>query len=218
MAAKVKITIDGREIEASPGDRLLWAALDSGIYIPHLCGIREENHPPASCRLCFVEIAGMPNPVTSCTQPVTAGMVVYTRSSQVDRLVRRGFQLLLSAYHLRCGECPKNHTCEIRRIAKERGLKLRVKDLRPLDRDLPVDASAGDFVYDPNRCVLCGQCAWACRHRAGVGILGFVRRGMERRIATFGEAPILASGCTRCGECVKACPAGGLTFQKEASG
>ena len=50
---KVRLTIDGQEIEAESGQRLLWAALDAGIYIPNLCAVREKDHPQTGCRLCF---------------------------------------------------------------------------------------------------------------------------------------------------------------------
>lgn len=79
MAETVTLTIDGREIRAAQGEILLWVALDNDIYIPHLCADREEAHPTASCRLCFVEVEGRPAPVPACTLPVTEGLVVKTR-------------------------------------------------------------------------------------------------------------------------------------------
>jgi len=66
----VSFTIDGKRIIAPEGEKVLWAALDNGIYIPNLCGIREAEEPAASCRLCFVEIEGKKEPVTACTEPV----------------------------------------------------------------------------------------------------------------------------------------------------
>lgn len=96
MSSKVNITIDGEQYQVPAGEKLLWAALDCGIYIPHLCSIREKERSDASCRLCFVEIEGMSDPVTSCTQEVREGMVVKTRTPRVDRLVKTAFELLLS--------------------------------------------------------------------------------------------------------------------------
>lgn len=58
MVAKTKtvsLTIDGKGIKAVRGEKILWAALDNGIYIPKLCTIREQNEPLAACRLCFIE-------------------------------------------------------------------------------------------------------------------------------------------------------------------
>lgn len=211
---KVTLTIDGKVITADEGEKLLWAALDNGIYIPHLCAIREEPEPAASCRLCFVEIEGYPRPVTACTEPVKEGMVVHTRSPRVDRLVRTAFELLLSAHRLDCARCPKNRACELQKIARERKLKLKTTRLGNFERNLPKDESHPLFTYDPDKCVLCGRCVWACRERAGVGALGFAYRGFERKVTTFENVPLAQSKCTGCGECVNLCPVGALFFKK----
>ncbi|HHW42017.1 MAG TPA: 4Fe-4S binding protein [Syntrophomonadaceae bacterium] len=209
------MTIDGNQVRAPEGEKLLWVALDNGIYIPHLCGLREAERPAASCRLCFVEVEGLPNPVTACTLPVSEGMLVHTRTPRVDRLVRTGFELLLSNHRLRCGKCEKNKNCELQKIARERGLKLRLSRLRPLISEVPVDESPKTFKYDPGRCVLCGRCVWVDHHQAKVGAIGFIRRGISRKIAAFGDVPLAESRCTECGECVKVCPVGALAFKEK---
>ena len=75
----VSLTINGQEIRAFEGEKILWAALDNGIYIANLCAIRERNEPFAACRLCFVEVEGKDRPVTACTTPVAEGMVINTK-------------------------------------------------------------------------------------------------------------------------------------------
>ena len=67
MDNRVTLTIDGIEISAREGEKILWAALDNGIYIPNLCAIREAEEPFGGCRLCFVEVEGRAGPVTACT-------------------------------------------------------------------------------------------------------------------------------------------------------
>lgn len=216
MSSKVNITIDGEQYQVPAGETLLWAALDCGVYIPHLCSIREKERSDASCRLCFVEIEGIPGPVTSCTQEVREGMVVKTRTPLVDRLVQTGFELLLSDHKLRCGKCPKNRQCELQKIAKERKLKLKLTRLRSLlTEEQQVDDSAKTFIYDPNRCVLCGQCIWVDHHQVEVGAIGFINRGFDRKMGTFGDVRLAESICTQCGECVKVCPVGALVFKVE---
>jgi len=217
MSREVTITIDGKQFKVPEGEILLWAALDQGIYIPHLCGIRGIEQPEASCRLCFVEIEGIPKPVTACTQRVKEGMIVQTRTPWVDRLVRTAFELLLSNHRLGCGKCLKNRNCELQKVAKERGLKLKLTRLRPLLEEVPKDESLDTFIYDPNRCVLCGRCVWVDHHQVKVGAIGFIRRGIERKVATFGDVKLAESCCTQCGECVKVCPVGALSFLKSDS-
>ncbi|MGB9793013.1 MAG: 2Fe-2S iron-sulfur cluster-binding protein [Thermacetogeniaceae bacterium] len=213
MSDLVTLIIDGKEIRAPKGEKLLWVALDNDIYIPHLCGLRDAERPAASCRLCFVEVEGMPNPVTSCTLPVKDGMVVYTRTPRVDRLVKTGFELLLTNHRLQCGKCEKNKNCELQEIAKKRGLKLKLTRMRPLATEFFVDESPRTFKYDPGRCVLCGRCVWVDHHRVKIGAIGFINRGVLRKVATFGDVPLADSRCTECGECVKVCPVGALVFK-----
>lgn len=211
---KITITVDGREISATAGDKVLWAALDHGIYIPHLCAYRAEQHSPdASCRLCFVEVEGRPAPVPACTLPATPGLVINTRSQQVDELVAMGFALLMSNHKLDCKHCPANGQCALQRIARERKLRLKPKNLPLLLRNLPVDESAAEIVYDPNKCVLCGQCVRVCRQE-GKGIIGFSRRGFQRLITTFNDLPLGESDCDGCGACARACPVGAFSFKK----
>ena len=211
MGGKVLITIDGREVLAFEGEKLLFTALRHGIYIPHLCAIEEEAHPAASCRLCFVEIEGVKAPVTACTQPVWAGMVVLTRSPAVDRLVRSAFELIMSAHNLDCEECAKSSNCALREIAVSRGLNLKSSRLKPLVVDFPPrDETPRTFFFDPGRCVLCGRCVRADHHIAKVGAIGYSGRGFRRRISTFAGRPLAKSPCTECGLCVEACPVGAL--------
>lgn len=214
MSDTVKITIDEKIIEAKKGEKLLWVALQNDIYIPHLCAIKEENRPNASCRLCFVEIEGVSNPVTSCTRNVEEGMVVKTRSPVVDRLVKTAFELLISDHNLKCSECPANRKCALQKIAKERGLKLRQKRFKTIARDYEIDDSPEEFAFDRSRCVLCGQCIWADREEAKVGAIGFTNRGIKRVVTTFEEAPLAESICTQCLMCVEACPVGALYYKK----
>lgn len=213
MSGKVKITIDGRVLEVNAGEKILWAALDNGIYIPHLCSVRENHAPFASCRLCFVEIEGYPRPVTACTEGAVRDMVVTTRSEKVDRLVKTGFEMIMSNHRTECKSCSRNRSCELQKIARERGWRLKPAGLPGLKRDLPVDDTTGNIVYDPNKCVLCGRCVWTCRHN-GSGILGFTGRGFDRMVNTFLGLPLGESGCLDgCTACASVCPVGALSVK-----
>ncbi len=214
---KVTMIIDGREIKAGAGEKLLWAALENDIYIPNLCAIKEEQKPFAACRLCFVEIEGHANPVTACTQFVADGLEVHTRSPRVDRLVSSAFELLLSDHRLQCSGCPKNRACELQKIARERGLKLRLNRLQPLEKEFSVDDSPVTFRFDPGRCVLCGRCVREVREQSGVGAIGFSRRGIRRAVTTFQDVRLADSPCIECGACVNSCPVGALTFKTKST-
>jgi bidirectional [NiFe] hydrogenase diaphorase subunit len=209
----VSLTIDGKTIKAREGDKVLWAALDNGIYIPNLCALREVSEPDAACRLCFVEIEGRNGPVTACTEPVSEGMVVNTRGPQAKRLARAALELLLTSHPVDCAHCPSNRSCELQRIAAHLGVKLKSKRFRRLERELPVDDSSPVFTYDPNKCVLCGRCVWVCREGLGIGAIGFAQRGFQRVVTTFANDSIAESRCQGCGACVVVCPVGALMFK-----
>jgi len=146
----VSLTIDGKDIKARQGQKVLWAALENGIYIPNLCALREKETQDASCRLCWVEIKG--KAVTACTETVEEGMVVNTRGQAALRLARTALELLLASNEVDCANCPANGACELQNIAAH------LKD----------------------KCVLCGRCIWACRGKGigalGFAHRGFNRR------------------------------------------
>jgi bidirectional [NiFe] hydrogenase diaphorase subunit len=207
------LTIDGKTIKASEGQKILYAALENDIYIPNLCAIREKVEPPAACRLCFVEVEGWMEPVTACTEPVKEGMVVHTKGEIAQRLARTAAELILASHPVDCGHCLKNRSCELQKIAKHLGIKLKSKRLRKLERNLPIDDSLSLFMFDPNKCVLCGKCVWVCQDQLGINAIGFTHRGFKRVVSTYQDKPLAESRCTQCGECVKACPVGALTFK-----
>jgi formate dehydrogenase major subunit/NADH-quinone oxidoreductase subunit G len=72
-----------------------------------------------------------------------------------------------------------------------------------------MDSSHPLFSYDPNKCVLCGKCVWVCQ-RHGVGAIDFASRGLETRISTFDNVPLVRAKCDSCLECVQVCPVGSL--------
>ena len=215
--AKVKsvsLSIDGKEIGAAQGEKILWAALDNSIYIPNLCAIREKSEPFAACRLCFVEVEGEKMPVAACTTPVTQGMVVNTKGPKALRLARTAFELILASHPVDCAHCSKNGSCELQIIAKHLSIKLNTKRFRKILPELPIDSSSSVFIYDPNKCVLCGRCVWVSQKRVGTGGIGFAYRGFQRRVTTFGDMLFAESDCQRYDEYVKVCPVGALVLKE----
>ena len=207
----VSLTIDGKKITACEGENLLWAALDNGIYIPNLCALRGNAEPLAGCRLCFVEV-GKGQPVTACTEEVREGMVVNTRGEKALRLARSAFELIMASHPVDCAHCAANGSCELQQIARHLNVKLKSKRFKKLMPELPIDYSNPLFIYDPNKCVLCGRCVSVCRQH-NLGVLGFAHRGFQRVVTTFGDEPIGEFRCLECGDCVSVCPSGALVFR-----
>jgi len=216
MSEKVSFFVDGVPVQAARGEKILWAALDAGIWIPHLCGIRERDEAFGACRLCLVEIAGQDLPVASCGEPVAEGLRVITSSPRLDRLRRRALELMLSHHDLDCRRCPKNLRCELQRLARRLKVPLRGRTLRRLETDVPIDTSHPAIVLNPNRCVLCGKCVWVCNEVEKAGAIDFVSRGIRTVVAPFNREPLINSPCTGCMRCVEICPTGAITAKEEA--
>ena len=211
----IHFSVDGKEIECIEGETLLWVALDHAIYIPHLCIAREMAEPAGACRLCFVEVEGERLPVTACTTRVREGMVVNTKGPMAFRLARTAFELILSNHPVDCVHCLKSGSCELQKIAKHLGVKLRTKKFKKFLRDRPIDATSSVFIYDPNKCVLCGKCVWYCREKLETGTIGFAHRGFQRWVTTFGDEPVGLSECRDRIELTEICPVGAFVAKNK---
>ena len=105
-----RITVDGRSIECKDKQMVLQACLDAGIHLPHYC-----YHPGlsivASCRICLMEVEGLPKMVPSCQTPVRDGMVVYTNSSKAIANQKQVMEYLLVNHPLDCPVCDQAGEC-----------------------------------------------------------------------------------------------------------
>jgi len=207
---KVTFTIDGQQIAADKGMTVLEAALENGIYIPHLC-YHPDLEPVGVCRLCMVEIQGRPI-TTSCNTPIEEGMIVKTDTPEVDRIRRTAVELLIvnhfADYRQSAGSNPQ---CEFLQVANYVGIdEERLQRLRRTAKTLPIDDSSPSIIRDPNRCILCGKCIRVCSEIQSVGAIDFVNRGGKARVSTFLDEGLNNVECATCGQCVLACPTNAL--------
>jgi bidirectional [NiFe] hydrogenase diaphorase subunit len=202
----ITLTIDGREIQASEGRSVLQVCLENGIFVPNLCFLEDMTDPPASCRLCFVEIGDTAQPVPACKVPVSAGMVVRTDTDAVRRLQRGALRLLLSAHRAECRTCPANKKCPLQQMARFLGVRLRPRRLEHLERNVPDPMEHPLYTFIPSRCVLCGRCVHVCRSRTTSGLLTYIKRGFETLIGALPEDDYALLACGQCHACEEACP------------
>ena len=183
-----RITVDGQELEVSEGRTILQALDDlgllmNGIEIPHYCW-----HPKlsidGSCRLCQVEIEGIPKLQIACNTPVKDGMVVRTQIERVKRAREGVMELLLVNHPLDCPICDQAGECKLQDYAYEYGVPhSRSKEPRRAAKKR-VDLGPG-VVFDQERCILCRRCTRFCREVPGTGELGVFQRGDRSVIETF---------------------------------
>ncbi len=201
----INLTIDDKQIEVLEGTTVLEAAQQLDIDIPTLCH-DSRLKPFGACRLCVVEIEGMPKPVTSCTTPATEGMMVKTRTARLQRLRKTTVELLLSDHPNDCMVCVSAGDCKLQDLAYAFGIRKNrfAGEMRDHNR---VDKNP--FIYRvQDKCVMCGLCVRVCEEVQGVGAIGFAERGFEATITPpFGHD----LDCEFCGQCVSVCPTGALS-------
>lgn len=203
--AKVKISINNREFETEEGKTILDVARANGIYIPTLC-----YHPKLSiyggCRICVVEVKGLPKPVTSCTTPITNGMEVTTDTETVQKMRKTVVELLLSDHPLECPICDKGGECALQDLTYE--YEIKENRFNGEKRSIPIEEVNGFIRRDYKRCIMCTKCTRMCDEVQGGGFISVARRGFHAKISTPGDKPL---DCDFCGQCVEACPVGALT-------
>lgn len=210
VATTIAITINGKPVEARPGEMLLDVIRRSGVDVPTLCNVSGLT-PTGACRLCSVEVEGQRGLVPSCAYPVADGLSVRTHSPRAVRARKTIVELLLASHPDDCLYCPKNGRCQLQSIAQELGVRERV--YHAPRNTFHVDLSSPSLVRDPAKCILCGRCVRVCEEIQAVGAIDFIGRGSQAVVGTaFGQG-LNVSSCINCGQCILVCPTAALREQ-----
>lgn len=208
----MNIEINGKTYEAIQGETVLDALNRAGIKVPTLCHMK-DLFPSGACRMCVVEVEGMPGLIPSCAYPAADGMKIKTHSPRAIRARKTIIELLLSNHPDDCLYCVRSGNCQLQTLANELGVRQR--RYKGVKSEHKMDVSSPSLVRDPDKCILCGRCVRVCEEIQGVSAIDFIGRGSRTAVGTPFDEGINISSCINCGQCVMVCPTGALHEQSE---
>jgi NADH-quinone oxidoreductase subunit G len=204
---EINLIIDGREVTATEGEMLHDAAKRGDVEIPVFCYEPKLGEPVGACRMCLVEIEGIPKLQTSCSTPVRDGMVVHTRTDQVKHAQSAVVEFLLVNHPLDCPVCDKGGECPLQDISYGWGPgKSRFTDPKR-HFEKPIELSPL-VAIDRERCILCYRCVRFSQEVAEDEQLQLLERGDRTFVGTFDDRPYVSPFH---GNITDLCPVGALT-------
>jgi NADH-quinone oxidoreductase subunit G len=205
----ITFTIDGREVQAPENSMLVDAAKHGDIEIPVFCYEPKLGNPVGACRMCLVEVEGIPKLQTGCSTPVKDGMVVHTQSERVRTAQQAVVEFLLINHPLDCPVCDKGGECPLQDITFGWGLGTSrfVDGKRHFVKPLELSPL---IAIDRERCILCYRCVRFSQEVAEDYQLVLLERGAHSYVSTFDGHPYVAPFS---GNIVELCPVGALTSQ-----
>lgn len=233
---EIRLTIDGREVTVPAGATILDAACKAGSYVPSLCH-HPDLKPIGSCKLCIVSVEGFDRYPTSCNTLAEKGMVVETRTEELQEMRRHTLEMLLALTNhptsclfcdrkddctdlrecmrkfpvtVGCKFCPRDGSCELQKAVQFVGLEKVRYQLQ--FRNMPV-LREPFFDRNYNLCIMCSRCVRVCEEVRGEGVLK--SNPDFHRMHWIGPSSLVDSDCKFCGACVDICPTGALSVRSD---
>jgi len=203
----ITFTIDGREVQAPENAMLVDAAKLGDVEIPVFCYEPKLGQPVGACRMCLVEIEGIPKLQTGCSTPVKDGMVIYTQSERVKTAQQSVVEFLLINHPLDCPVCDKGGECPLQDITFGwgGGISRFIEPKRHFVKPLELSPL---IAIDRERCILCYRCVRFSQEVSEDYQLVLLERGAHSYVSTFDGHPYVAPFS---GNIVELCPVGALT-------
>ena len=202
----VTIQIDGKALQVPPGTTVLKAAETIGIVIPRYC-YHPAFEPEGSCRMCLVEIEGLPKLDLACSTVVREGMTVWTSTPKVLQARQEVLEFLLADHPLDCPICDKAGECFLQ-IYYDRHGRYASRFLETKEKKKKKVPIGKELLLDRERCILCTRCVRFLRRVTGTAELGVFERGVKAEIGVDESAPVANNYS---GNLVDICPVGAIT-------
>ena len=209
------LKIDDKEIQVESGTTILETAIASGIEIPYYC-----YHPAlevvGSCRMCLVQVEGMPKLQVSCNTFVGEvhpdrkvngkyDMVVHTQNELVVKERKNILEFLLLNHPLDCPVCDQAGECYLQDYSFKFGnAHSRFEEEK---RVRPNEYLGSQIVINHNRCILCSRCVRFTQEISGTSELFVEARGYNSKIAALEDKPL---DNLLAGNVADICPVGAL--------
>ncbi|MEP6756226.1 MAG: NADH-quinone oxidoreductase subunit NuoG [Chthonomonadales bacterium] len=217
----VKLKIDGHEVVAPVGEKVIEAAKRIGVDVPFFC-----YHPRlsmedggANCRMCLVEVASprknpdgsvsmakFPKPQTACSLPVSEGMEIWTETESLIKDRRGILEFLLINHPLDCPICDRGGECPLQNNTIHYGPPTTrfIEEKRHFPKAYPL---SNHVVFDRERCIHCARCTRFTTDISGDSQLNFLYRGADMEVSTFDESDFSSRFS---GNVIELCPVGAL--------
>jgi NADH-quinone oxidoreductase subunit G len=206
-----KVTIDGTEVEVQDGINIIEAAKAADVHVPHFC-----YHPSLSvvgqCRMCLVEVEGMPKLQAGCSTNVKEGMKIWVWNEKVEKARRGQMEFLLINHPLDCPICDKAGECPLQDYSFNYGsVASRYGEVKRTYPGMDRTAIGPHVVQNMNRCIHCTRCIRFCQEITGTSELAFFKRGASTEVGVFAGTPLdnWMSACV-----TDICPTGALTTRE----
>jgi NADH-quinone oxidoreductase subunit G len=206
-----KVTIDGTEVEVQDGINVIEAAKAADVHVPHFC-----YHPSLTvvgqCRMCLVEIEGVPKLQAGCSTTVKDGMKIWVWNDKVEKARRGQMEFLLINHPLDCPICDKAGECPLQDYSFNYGsVESRYGEIKRTYPGMDRTAIGPHVVQNMNRCIHCTRCIRFCQEITETSELAFFKRGSSTEVAVFAGTPLdnWMSACV-----ADVCPTGALTTRE----
>jgi len=202
----MKIYIDDREVHVEKSMTVFKAAENAGIEIPHLC-YHPAFPPEGTCRMCLVEIEGLPKLELACSTQVKDGMKVHTKSEKVVEARKGVLEFLLAEHPMDCPICDQAGDCKLQDYYEEYGLfENNFSELK--ERREKKIRLGKHLIHDNERCVLCRRCVRFLQEVVGTGEMGVFERGADTEVNILDGMPV---NNNYSGNLAQLCPVGAIT-------
>ncbi len=203
------LTIDEQPVPFRPGQTILQAAKDAGLYVPHLC-YHPEFAPHGSCKLCAVTVNG--KMASACTMKTAVGQEIEVDTPELNALRRTLVQMLFVEGNHFCPGCEKSGNCQLQALGYE--FEMTTPHFVHFFPDLGLDASHPHALIDRNRCIQCELCVRASRDVDGKDVFALAGRGLEAKLIVNSPTGQLAdSAFAITDKSAHVCPVGAILIK-----